>query len=69
MVIALWKNEKSGSEGNVGYYRARIRSIECEVCRIVFVDYGNECDIERSKLFSCPERNVRKESFDIRKRC
>jgi hypothetical protein len=25
-----------------------------EMCRIVFVDYGNECDIERSKLLACP---------------
>jgi hypothetical protein len=25
-----------------------------EMCRIVFVDYGNECEIERSKLLSCP---------------
>jgi hypothetical protein len=24
------------------------------MCRIVFVDYGNECDILRSKLLSCP---------------
>ena len=54
MAIAPWKNEKLGNEGSVGYYRAWIRSIEGEMCRIVFVDYGNECDIERSKLFSCP---------------
>ena len=54
MVIAPWKSEKSGSEGSVEYYRAWIRSIEDEICRIVFVDYGIECDIERSKLSSCP---------------
>ncbi|CAF0952888.1 unnamed protein product [Adineta ricciae] len=53
MVVAPWKNEKHG-DGSVGYYRAWIRSVEGDMCRIVFVDYGNECDIERSKLLSCP---------------
>jgi hypothetical protein len=51
MVIAPWKKE---NEERMGYYRGWIRSIEGEMCRIVFVDYGNECDIERSKLYLCP---------------
>jgi len=46
MVIAPWKNEK---EEKQGYYRAWIRSIEGDICRIIFVDYKNERDIERSK--------------------
>jgi len=54
MVIAPWKNEKGGDDETIGYYRGWIRSIEGEMCRIVFVDYGNECEIERSKLLSCP---------------
>ncbi|CAF1139450.1 unnamed protein product [Rotaria sordida] len=54
MVIAPWKNEKGENEETIGYYRAWIRSIQGEICRIVFVDYGNECDIERSKLLACP---------------
>lgn len=53
MVIAPWKNEKNPND-QIGYYRAWIRSIEGDLCRIVFVDYGNECDIDRSKLLSCP---------------
>ncbi|CAF1463990.1 unnamed protein product [Rotaria magnacalcarata] len=54
MVIAPWKNEKNKNEDGVGYYRAWIRSIQGEICRIVFVDYGNECDIDSSKLLACP---------------
>ncbi|CAF1311048.1 unnamed protein product [Adineta steineri] len=54
MVIAPWKHGKGDGEEITGYYRAWIRSIEGEKCRIVFVDYGNECDIERSNLLSCP---------------
>jgi hypothetical protein len=51
MVIAPWKIEK---EEKMGYYRGWIRSTAGDICRIIFVDYGNECDIERSKLYLCP---------------
>ena len=54
MAVAPWKKQKAGRDETDGYYRAWIRSVEGETCRIVFVDYGNECDIERSKLLACP---------------
>lgn len=54
MVIAPWKNDKNDNEESIGYYRAWIRSINGDLCRIIFVDYGNEFDIERSKLLYCP---------------